>query len=168
MGQEFRGANNMTHGKTKRAPTAHEVEAAAASADYVLEDQVGYILRCVHQRATDVFNTVMAPFGVTPMQFAALAKLNDLGTVSQNQLGRLIAMDPATISGVIGRLVARGYVRQTAHPDDARLAVLSLTQAGKAATVEMKAHAAEVSRRTLAPLSPTESAAFLSALGKLR
>ena len=77
-------------------------------------------------------------------------------------------MDPATISGVAGRLVARGYVRQAGHPDDARRTVLSLTPAGAAAVTEMKARAAEVSRRTLAPLTADEAAAFLAALGKLR
>ena len=79
---------------TQRAP------GAARDAAYVLEDQVGFLLRCAHQRATEVFNAVMGGFGVTPTQFAALAKLDDLGSVSQNQLGRLTAMDPATISGV--------------------------------------------------------------------
>ena len=83
------------------------------AAVYVLEDQVGFLLRCAHQRATEIFNAVMGGFGVTPTQFAALAKLDDLGSVSQNQLGRLTRMDPATISGVVGRLIARGYVRQS-------------------------------------------------------
>ena len=87
---------------------------------YVLEDQVGFLLRCAHQRATEIFNAVMGRFAVTPTQFAALAKLDDLGSVSQNQLGRLTRMDPATVSGVVGRLIARGFVRQS--PDAQRCA----------------------------------------------
>ena len=59
----------------------------------------------------------MGEFGVTPTQFAALAKLHDLGAVSQNQLGRLTAMDPATICGVVGRLIERGYVRPSPDPE---------------------------------------------------
>jgi DNA-binding MarR family transcriptional regulator len=51
--------------------------------------------------------------------------------VSQNQLGRLTAMDPATISGVIGRLTTRGYVQASPDPKDARVVVLGLTPAGK-------------------------------------
>jgi MarR family transcriptional regulator, lower aerobic nicotinate degradation pathway regulator len=139
-----------------------------ATGDYVLEEQVGYGLRCAHQRATEIFNSVMEKFGVTATQFAALAKLDDLGAVSQNRLGRLITMEPATISGVVSRLVARGLMRQAIDPQDARLTALSLTPDGKAAVTEMKGHAAEVSRRTLAPLTSTEAAAFLRALDKLR
>src|SRR5215475_12126998 len=148
-------------GKRRRGP------GSSRAAAYVLEDQVGFLLRCAHQRASDTFKRVMAPFGITPRQFAALAKLDDLGSVSQNQLGRLTAMDPATISGVIARLIARGYVAQAADPKDGRLVALALTATGKAAITAMKGVAAQVSRRTLAPLSAQEAGALLKALSKI-
>jgi len=132
-----------------------------------LERQVGFLLRCAHQRATETFNAVMGRFGVTPTQFAALAKLDDLGSVSQNQLGRLTAMDPATISGVVSRLIARGLVRQAPDLKDARLVVLTLTPAGQAAVTSMKAVAGNVSRRTLEPLTGAEAAQLLRALAKI-
>src|SRR5882762_6117994 len=97
-----------------RRKLAGDVDAAERAAAYVLEDQVGFLLRCAHQRGSEIFNAVMERFAVTPTQFAALAKLDDLGSVSQNQLGRLTRMDPATVSGVVGRLIARGFVRQSA------------------------------------------------------
>jgi DNA-binding MarR family transcriptional regulator len=157
------GEKRVTNMRARRKP-ADDADVAAA---YVLEDQVGFVLRCAHQRATEVFNAVMAQFEVTPTQFAALAKLDDLGSVSQNQLGRLTAMDPATISGVVGRLIARGLVRQSPDAKDARLVVLGLTPAGRAAVAAMKAVAGEVSRRTLAPLSSAEAAVMLKALAKI-
>lgn len=135
---------------------------------YRLEAQIGFVLRCVHQRATEIFNSTMSLHAVTPTQFAVLAKLSDLGSVSQNQLGRLTAMDPATTSGVVGRLIVRGFVVQSPAPEDARLVLLSLTPAGKSAVAEMKTDAAEVSRRTLEPLTPDEASALLAALEKLR
>ncbi len=141
--------------------------AGSETAAYVLEQQVGFLLRCAHQRASEAFNAVMGPFGVTPTQFAALAKLDDLGSVSQNQLGRLTAMDPATISGVIARLIARGYVAQASDPRDGRLVALALTAPGKAATTAMKRVAAQVSERTLAHLSAEEAGVFLKALAKI-
>jgi MarR family transcriptional regulator, lower aerobic nicotinate degradation pathway regulator len=153
----------MTATRTPRKPA----DAVQRAADYVLEEQVGFLLRCAHQRATEVFNAVMAEFGVTPTQFAALAKLDDLGAVSQNQLGRLTAMDPATISGVVGRLNARGYVQPSPDPNDARMVVLGLTPVGKAAVAAMKAVAADVSRKTLEPLSPAEVGAFVRMLVKI-
>ena len=157
---------------TRKPRKSAEVEdsspdATQRAADYVLEDQVGYLLRCAHQRATEVFNTVMAEFSITPTQFAALSKLDDLQAVSQNQLGRLTAMDPATISGVMGRLTTRGYVQASPDPKDARVVMLGLTPAGKTAITTMKAVAADVSRKTLEPLTAAEAAALVSALAKI-
>jgi MarR family transcriptional regulator, lower aerobic nicotinate degradation pathway regulator len=155
----------MAATRTRRKPT--EDAALERAAAYVLEGQVGFLLRCAHQRASEVFNGVMGRFGVTPTQFAALAKLDDLGSVSQNQLGRLTRMDPATVSGVVGRLIARGFVRQSPDPRDARLVLLALTSPGRAAVVEMKAAAAEVSRRTLEPLSAGDAQALVRALARI-
>lgn len=140
---------------------------SAPPGDYCLEDQVGFALRRAHQRASAIFSEVMGPFDVTPTQFAALCKLADVGSVSQNELGRLTAMDPATIFGVVSRLVKRGYIRQSTHPDDGRMVILELTGEGIDATAAMRAVAAEVSRRTLQPLSEAEQATFLDLLGRL-
>ncbi len=137
--------------------------APATAGGYKLEAQIGFSLRKAHQRATEIFNTVMQDFDITPTQFAALTKLDDLGSVSQNQLGRLVAMDPATIFGVAGRLAKRGLVRQSVDPKDARLVLLELTEEGKALVAAMKRAGPEVTRRTLEPLTPGE-AATLSAL----
>jgi MarR family transcriptional regulator, lower aerobic nicotinate degradation pathway regulator len=144
-----------------------DVTLPAKDASYVLEDQIGFRLRKAHQRATDIFNTVMAEFDVTPTQFAVLAKLDDVGPISQNQLGRLVAMDPATTFGVVGRLLRRGFVRQSVDDNDARVVLVALTPDGKAAAAAMKAVAAEVSRRTLAPLTGKEAEALLKSIAKL-
>jgi len=147
-------------------PAVVEPEAADAPS-YVLEDQIGFRLRKAHQRASEIFNEVMSAFEVTPTQFAALAKLDDVGPIAQNQLGRLIAMDPATIFGVVGRLIKRGLVEQRVDGRDARVVLVALTPEGRKAVARMKAVAAEVSRRTLAPLSRKEAAMLLKLIAKL-
>jgi len=136
-------------------------------ASYELEPQIGYVLRRAHQRATQIFNSVMGEFKVTPTQFAALAKIDDVGRVSQNELGRLTAMDPATIWGVVNRLIKQGYVVQSTDPNDARLVMLELTETGLAATKRMKAVAAEVSRETLKPFTEDEAKQLVALLSRL-
>lgn len=74
---------------------------------YVLDEQVGFILRQVWQRHSSIFSRDIGT-NLTPTQWAALSKLAETGPCSQNQLGRLTAMDVATIKGVIDRLTARG------------------------------------------------------------
>ena len=135
--------------------------------DYVLEDQIGHLIRRAHQRASAIFDQVMDGFDVTPVQYAALAKLHDLGPTSQNALGRLVGIDPATMFGVAGRLAKRGFVTPSVDPNDARLVLLELTDFGRETVTAMKARGFEVSERTLAPLSAEEARTLTHLLAKL-
>ena len=105
------------------------VEAEPPPQDYRLQDQVGFILRKAHQRHLSIFAAHIGD--LTPQQFAALAKLHEIGETSQNQLGSLIAMDGATVKGVIDRLKARGLVELTRHEVDRRRLMVSLTAEGR-------------------------------------
>ena len=134
---------------------------------YVLEDQVGHLLRRAHQRHTALFAALFAAFGLTPTQWAALAFLAAAGPMTQNLLGRSTAMDPATIQGVVRRLTGRGLVIRTSDPRDRRHVKLALTQAGTACYEAAIASAAAVSEATLAPLDPEARAAFLALLRRI-
>ena len=68
---------------------------------------------------------------LTPTQWAALVKVGELGSVSQNQLGRDTAMDAATIKGVVDRLIKRGLVKASADPGDHRRSLITLTPPGR-------------------------------------
>src|SRR5271166_2964699 len=50
---------------------------------YVLDDQVGFLLRQAHQRHTTIFATEMIE-DLTPTQWAALAKLRELGAFAES------------------------------------------------------------------------------------
>jgi MarR family transcriptional regulator, lower aerobic nicotinate degradation pathway regulator len=135
---------------------------------YVIEDQVGHLLRRAHQRATAIFLAELGErFAVTPTQYAALVKLHDLGEQSQNQLGRLTAMDPATIQGVIKRLEERRLIERSGHPDDRRRTNLRLSAAGEELVTAMISSGVAVSAATLAPLDAEERRLFLALLRRL-
>src|SRR5256885_14120757 len=86
---------------------------------YILEEQIGFILRQVWQRHATIFAREIGN-NWTPTQWAALSKLTETGPCSQNQLGRLTAMGIATIKGVIDRLTARGLTETSPDPEDGR------------------------------------------------
>jgi hypothetical protein len=64
---------------------------------YRLEDQVGFLLRRAYQRVSSNLIERIGPSDLTAPQFATLARLYERGTLSQNLLGRLVAMEPANI-----------------------------------------------------------------------
>jgi DNA-binding MarR family transcriptional regulator len=133
---------------------------------YRLNDQVGFVLRQAQQRHTTLFSSAMIE-GLTPTQWAALAKLAEVGASSQNRLGRLTAMDAATIKGVIDRLNARGFTRAAADAGDARRRVIELTPAGAEVYARAEPIAREITAQTLAPLDEEERRAFLALLRRL-
>jgi len=137
------------------------------SAPYVLEDQIGHLLRRAHQRHTAIFAAGMAAANLTPTQYAALVKIRDLGQVTQNRLGRLTAMDPATVQGVVNRLLARTLVERRADPANKRRKILTLTAAGKKLVRAAIPHGRSISEETLSPLDETERKALLDLLGRL-
>ena len=134
---------------------------------YTIEQQVGFLLRRAHQRSAAIFQDLFASSGLTPLQFTSLVKIRDQGRASQNQLGRLTYADPATIMGVINRLVERRLIRKSADPDDKRKSILILTSKGLDLIESLETVARAVSRETLAPLSSSEQKTFLRLLAKL-
>lgn len=134
---------------------------------YVLEEQVGHLLRRAHQRHTAIFQDKIGAKQLTPLQFAALIKLRDVTEVSQNQLGRLTAMDAATMQGVIQRLLTRGLIERRQDPSDRRRLQLSLSESGQILVEECADIGDEISEQTLAPLSAGDRRQFLELLSRL-
>jgi MarR family transcriptional regulator, lower aerobic nicotinate degradation pathway regulator len=134
---------------------------------YVLDEQIGFILRQVWQRHATVFAREVGN-NLTSAQWAALSKLTETGPCSQNQLGRLTAMDVATIKGVIDRLTARGLTETSADPEDGRRLLVSLTRAGQQMAEKVAPNALAVTRETLAPLDARERETLVALLSKLR
>lgn len=133
--------------------------------DYVLDRQVGFLLRRATQRHLAIFAAHIPD--LTPRQFAVLARLCERGPQSQNALGRATAMDAATVKGVVDRLRARGFVAATRDGEDRRRVMLAATETGSAAFERARGPAHRISAETLAPLAPAEREAFLDMLARL-
>ena len=132
---------------------------------YRLDDQIGYVLRRVTQRHLAIFAAAIPE--VTTTQFAVMARLAEVGPLSQNHLGRATAMDAATIKGVVDRLAKLGFVETAADPDDRRRLTVSLSKAGAEIVSAKVATALQVSAETLAPLTADEAAILKSMLMRL-
>ena len=138
-----------------------------AKPSYVLDEQIGFILRQVWQRHSSIFSRDIGT-NLTPTQWAALSKLAETGPCSQNQLGRLTSMDVATIKGVIDRLTARGLTETSQDPEDGRRLLVSLTRAGQQLAEKLAPNALAITRETLAPLDAKERETLMALLNKLR
>lgn len=133
--------------------------------EYQLSGQVGYNLRRANQRHVAIFAKHVQ--GLTTTQFAVLARLHESGALSQNKLGRLTAMDSATIKGVVGRLRDKGLVQSSTDQSDQRLRLIALTEQGRAAFDTALGQALKARSETLETLSEDEIETFERLLAKL-
>jgi DNA-binding MarR family transcriptional regulator len=138
----------------------------SAAEAYRLDEQIGFLLRVAMQRHTSIF-MARIPMRLTQTQFAALAKLQEVGACSQNQLARLICLDAATTKGVVDRLRLRRFVTVSNDPNDRRRRAVSLTERGRDAAEAAIAVASEITDATLAPLPAAERRRILGTLRKL-
>lgn len=129
---------------------------------YRLDEQIGFVLRRANQRHQAIFAEAIPD--LTPTQFAALSKLYEGGPVTQNRLGRLIAMDAATIKGVIDRLRKRGYVETQPDPSDLRRLFVKLSESGRQSYLKHVEVAKHITDRTLKRLSKEEQSELLRLL----
>lgn len=133
---------------------------------YVLDDQPGFLLRVALKTHT-AFLTAKMIDGLTGPQFSTLAKLLEVGPCSQNHLGRLIHYDSATITGVINRLKARGFIEVIVDHLDRRRVAIDLTDLGRTVAAEAITRIREISMETFSPLSAAEHAALTKLLKKV-
>ena len=134
--------------------------------NYKLDEQVGYLLRLASQRHAVIFQNHISQ-GLTPTQFSTLIRVAEEGEVSQNQLGRLAAMDIATIKGVVDRLKAKDLLQTASDPDDKRRSIISLTDTGAELMQQLREDGKAITKETLAPLTASERKTLLALLKKL-
>jgi len=152
--------SRSSSGQTRRSSTAD-------ARNYVLEDQVGHLLRRANQRHTAIFAERMDDTQLTPMQFAVLVKVRDEGEVSQNKLGRLAAMDPATVQGVVKRLEERELLEARPDSSDKRRSLWRLSQRGTSLLNKAIADGFWISEATLAPIPAGQRKLLISLLKRL-
>ncbi len=132
---------------------------------YRLDEQIGFKLRLANQRHLEIFTNNLPE--ITPTQFSVLVKLHEVKELSQNHLGRLVAMDAATTKGVIDRLSKKQLVKTRQSETDRRRIEVSLTESGLKFTEKAIKQAKLITEKTTANLNQRETTRLLDLLDKL-
>lgn len=126
--------------------------------------QIGKAAQQVSRRA----KALLAPYGVTPLQYAVLKCLSGSEGLSGAELGSRLVLDSASITGVVDRLAASGLLARRPDADDRRVLRLYMTPKSRGqqgaldrAMDKLNAEAAELLGR-----SGRAFAGQLEALGK--
>ena len=83
-----------------------------------------------HSEAVVLFHSSVAQsMGLDPSAYKALFLLSRLGPLSAGEIARETGLATASVTDLIDRLVAKGYVSRGPHPTDRRRIVVTLNQA---------------------------------------
>ena len=97
-----------------------------------LERQVCFALSVAARSVVSVYRPWLEPMGLTHPQYLVMLALWQHGPLALKDLSRLLQLDPGTLSPLVKRLEAAGYVRRDRDPRDERNLAIALTDSGRA------------------------------------
>lgn len=87
-----------------------------------------FMLAKAYQKAHSQFKSLLRPYGLTNLQHLVLEGLWFQQGATASELGRLLVLDKATLSGVLDRMLESNWIRKDRDPEDKRVYRLYTTQ----------------------------------------
>jgi len=94
------------------------------------KDCVIFLLAKAYQKAHGTFKKRLIGYGLTPIQHLILEVLWDEDGLSASAISERLVLDPATLSGVLDRMVSGGWVLKQPDPEDKRTLRICLSEKG--------------------------------------
>ena len=121
-----------------------------------LEEQVCFALSVAARGVVAVYRPLLEPMGLTHPQYLVMLALWQHSPVSVRRLSELLQLDPGTLSPLLKRLEAIGYLRRERDPADERSLAITLTDSGRALRAEAEKIPPAVVQRLGMPLDDLE------------
>ncbi|MDP9870095.1 MULTISPECIES: MarR family winged helix-turn-helix transcriptional regulator [Streptosporangium] len=96
-----------------------------------LERQVCFALAVASRSVIGVYRPLLEPLGLTHPQYLVMLALWKQAPLSVKELSKLLQLDPGTLSPLLKRLEAIGYIRRQRDSRDERVLAVTLTSAGR-------------------------------------
>ena len=97
-----------------------------------LEQQVCFALAVASRSVISVYRPLLEPLGLTHPKYLVMLALWEREPLRLGELADLVKLDPGTLSPLLKRLEAKGYVRREKDPHDDRALAVVLTDEGRA------------------------------------
>ncbi len=124
-------------------------------------------LRRLRRSLTRAAGAVFAESGVGTKQVGVLRELRRFGSISQVELARATATDPAALMRALDALERRGWLQRSSCDGDRRRKLVSLTDDGRRALADLDAGYDKLSALAGEPLSPAERKQFIALAGRI-
>ncbi len=123
-------------------------------------NNIVFLLAKAHQCAQGTLKGSLQAHGLTPVQCLVIESLWEEEGLPVGDIGRKLALDTATLAGVLDRMVTAGWVRRETDPDDGRVARIFQTEKAKEASAELAATIERTNNKLLKNFSLEEKVLF--------
>ena len=132
-----------------------------------IEDCISFYLGKAYQRVAQSAKQRLAPYGVTPVQYALLKVLWEQDNQSGAELGQRLVLDSATMTGLLDRLEDAGLIKRQADATDRRMNRIVLTARGRDLQAPLDREMDQMNQDFLGGFSPEDTQRLRSILTAL-
>jgi len=119
-----------------------------------------FLLAKAYQKAHGQFKAKLRPYNLTNLQHLVLEGLWIEEGATAADLGKLLVMDKATLSGVLDRMLDSEWIRKESDPDDGRVFRLYTTEKTAALKEELIELRISANQEMLNSFNPEEEVLF--------
>ncbi|WIX99142.1 MarR family transcriptional regulator [Amycolatopsis mongoliensis] len=101
-----------------------------------LDRQVCFALSVASRSVIAIYRPLLEPYGLTHPQYLVMLALWERSPRSVKDIGTSLRHEPATLSPLLKRLEALGYVTRSRSRSDERQLIVELTESGRALRAE--------------------------------
>ncbi len=133
-------------------------------------EQCGFVIKQLNDAMERRSNNALRAQGLTLTQMNVLMLLEDLPeqTASLKDLEHALGVAQSTAAGVVARMEQKGFLTSFGDPDDRRVKLVSLSEAGRHCCKVAEADAIHAEEELLRGLSKEDRATFLRLLRHVR
>ncbi len=121
-----------------------------------LDRQVCFALAAASRSVIGIYRPILEPMGLTHPQYLVMLALWESSPRTAGDIAAALYLEPATLSPLLKRLEAAGYITRQRNPEDERALAVRLTPAGQELRSQAETVPGQVVERLGLPLAHLE------------
>ena len=121
-----------------------------------LDRQVCFALAAASRSVIGIYRPILEPMGLTHPQYLVMLALWESSPRTAGDIASALYLEPATLSPLLKRLEAAGYITRQRNPEDERALAVRLTPAGQELRSQAERVPGQVVERLGLPLAHLE------------
>lgn len=156
----------ITSGK-KKPPSHPSKKSILTSSPKPLHEDIAHLLRRANQYSQVLSRKVLGPYNITPIQYAVLRGLDELGPTIQRRLALHVGLEPSNLHEMLKRLSNRKLISISFNTVSNRRDFLNLTKKGSKLLDELIPLFVKHNNDLMNLLSEEEKKPFVSGMKKI-